>query len=999
MEAGYSVLVENIAETIDAVLGPVLGRNTIKKGKTFYIKLGDKEVEFSPDFRLFLHTKLSNPHYPPEIQAEATLINFTVTESGLEDQLLALVVKKERPDLEEQKAELIRQQNGFKIKLKELEDNLLYKLANAEGDILDDIVLIENLEKTKQIATEINEKVAIAKETEIMINEARENYRSNASRGSLLFFILNDLFKINTYYYYSLNSFVSVFERAISMAGKPIEEDDDRAGVEGADWNESVLSKSVNPFKKFRMSVKQMKMQLDAQIAFETREIDSVELAARLEELMDSVTFNIFNYVRRGLFEAHKLIVVTQLTMKVLLKMGLLVPAELDFLLTGPKSLTPPKLPTDLAWLPESSWAMLQCLQEFSVFQGICGQMETEWKRWKQWANEPQPENEPPPGQLEDLTDLQRMLLLRVLRPDRLTSALSKWVAASMGTKYVEQEPFRVLSTYKESSAASPLFFVLFPGADVVKELQPLCERYNFTQENGRFVNISMGQGQEKGAEDALDRFTESGGWVFLQNIHLMQSWLGTLERKLEIAAEKGHATFRCFLSAEPPPIPSMKVVPESIMQSSIKIANEPPQNMKANLRRAWANFGQATLERSDKPKEFRTVLFALCFFHSVMLGRRKFGSQGWSRNYSFNTGDLTICADVLFNYLRDNTSVPWDDLKYIFGEIMYGGHITDGWDRRTNSSYLQVIIKAELFARCELAPGFQAITGETYEDFRVYIEDKLPAESPVLFGLHPNAEIAFLTAQTDTLVRTIQDLQGAASGAGEGKGGQLKSMLDDFQDRLPPNFHMIDIAMRIGENKTPFLVVLLQECERMNGLLSEIRTSLSELKLGLEGALNISDAMEALSTALQMNRVPGTWEKVAYASLKPLGDWFSNLLERCAQLSSWALDLRTPKSLWLSGLFNPMAFVTAVMQVTARAKQFPLDQVTTITDVTKFLAVDEIEAPPEDGAYIHGFFLQGARWGSEEGKLLDQLLKELFPPMPVVHLRSIRVNEVAAEG
>jgi dynein heavy chain len=112
IEAGHSVLIENMAESIDAVLGPVITRSTFKKGRSMYVKLGDKEVEYHKNFRLYLHTKLSNPHYPPEVQAETTLINFTVTEGGLEDQLLALVVNKERPDLEETKTQLIIQVGG-----------------------------------------------------------------------------------------------------------------------------------------------------------------------------------------------------------------------------------------------------------------------------------------------------------------------------------------------------------------------------------------------------------------------------------------------------------------------------------------------------------------------------------------------------------------------------------------------------------------------------------------------------------------------------------------------------------------------------------------------------------------------------------------------------------------------------------------------------------------------------------------------------------------------
>ena len=135
------------------------------------VKLGDKEVEYNDKFKLILHTKLANPHYPPEVQAECTLINFMVTEDGLEDQLLAKVVTKERPDLEEEKTVLIQQQNEFTVKLKQLEDDLLRKLAEAQGDITEDVELIESLEDAKRTSTEIQEKVVIAKETEIVINQ------------------------------------------------------------------------------------------------------------------------------------------------------------------------------------------------------------------------------------------------------------------------------------------------------------------------------------------------------------------------------------------------------------------------------------------------------------------------------------------------------------------------------------------------------------------------------------------------------------------------------------------------------------------------------------------------------------------------------------------------------------------------------------------------------------------------------------------------------------
>ena len=170
-------------------------------------------VTDEPLFRLYLQTKLPNPHYIPELQAQTTLVNFTVTERGLEDQLLAVVVNKERPDLEEQRAELVEQQNQFTIKLKQLEDDLLHRLATAEGDILGDEELIISLEVTKATVIEISEKVGVAKATSLKINQARETYRPVAARGSLIYFLVDTLNVIDHMYQFSLAAFNFIYSK------------------------------------------------------------------------------------------------------------------------------------------------------------------------------------------------------------------------------------------------------------------------------------------------------------------------------------------------------------------------------------------------------------------------------------------------------------------------------------------------------------------------------------------------------------------------------------------------------------------------------------------------------------------------------------------------------------------------------------------------------------------------------------------------------------------
>lgn len=108
-----------------------------------------------------------------------------------------------------------------------------------------------------------------------------------------------------------------------------------------------------------------------------------------------------------------------------------------------------------------------------------------------------------------------------------------------------------------------------------------------------------------------------------------------------------------------------MEIIPEAILQNSLKVANEAPTDLKSNIRRAFSKFDEEQFERSKQHKhvEYKALLFGLCMFHSLILGRIKFGSQGWSKVYNFNDGDLRICGDVLHNYLTKYEKVPYADL------------------------------------------------------------------------------------------------------------------------------------------------------------------------------------------------------------------------------------------------------------------------------------------------------------------------------------------------
>merc|ERR1719424_2153074 len=183
IQMGGMLMLEAIGSEIDAILEPVLSRAVIKRGRTAaIIRIGGEEVDYDAAFQLYLQSKLPNPHYRPEIAAQCTIINFIVTPEGLEDQILAMVVNVEKPELEQQKQELVRRQNDFKVTLLQLEDDLLSQLSAADpSTILDNMPLIEGLEKTKQTSAEISLQVKIALKTEMEINTSRELYREVAA--------------------------------------------------------------------------------------------------------------------------------------------------------------------------------------------------------------------------------------------------------------------------------------------------------------------------------------------------------------------------------------------------------------------------------------------------------------------------------------------------------------------------------------------------------------------------------------------------------------------------------------------------------------------------------------------------------------------------------------------------------------------------------------------------------------------------------------------------
>ena len=961
---GDVVIIENLGESIDATMEPVLSRAIYKKGRTLQLKLGGEEIEYDPRFKLFLITKLSNPHYKPEIAAQCTLVNFIATESGLEDQLLERVVKAEKPKLEEEKQALQKAFNDYKIQLLKLEDELLERLANAPDDILSDVPLIEKLEATKATAAEIALAVEKAKETEILINQSREVFRPVASEAAMLYFLLTQLYAIDHMYQYSLDAFVQFFNKAIADAPWPSNEKD---------------------------------------------------VAARIESLVATLRLTIYKWVSRGLFERHKVILLAQLTFRLMSRGSLkeeLDPKLFSFLLRGPKNMSEEN-PVD--WLPNASWFSVQALGTLDEFAKLPADLVEAAPRFKEWYNHVTPESEKLPLDWAglDKTPFLKLLVLRSLRADRMTVAITKFVRNTLpaGADYVDcdstMNSYGVLkSAHADSTPETPIYFILSPGADVVADVDKLAAE-NGKEKGVSYHNVSMGQGQDVIAMNYLDVAHRQGHWVILNNVHLMPRWLVQLEEQLDVYNQEGnHPTFRVFLSSDP-----SKSIPIGILSRSIKLTNEPPAGLRANLKRAWCSFSEAFINECES--KTKAILFGLCYFHSVMMERKKFGPKGFNMMYPFSLGDLRDSAVCLNNYMESSgggSKIPWEDLQYIFGQIVYGGHIVNDFDRLLCVTYLKYFMRDELldegmelfpFSEDDRKVTFQTISPSNHKGYLEHVDVNLTTDTPIAFGLHPNAEIGFRTTQSENLFKVLAELQPRESGGEEGTSPQhiAENALNDIQDRFGEKGFDVAEINEMLEEKGPFQNVFLQECDAVNRLLVEMSRSLKELNLGFAGELTMSDKMEDLQTALFLERVPARWSSLAWPSLRSLGAWLHDLSARIAQLEMWVEDpMSIPKVTWISGLVNPQSFLTAIKQMTAQRSGAELDKLIIMTDVTK-RNIDDCDSPSRDGAYIHGLSLQGARWDVGATLVEKSRPKEMFCRMPVINCKSVSIDKQSDSG
>ncbi|KAM8863638.1 dynein axonemal heavy chain 12 [Spinachia spinachia] len=936
IQFGTPLLLENVGEELDPSLEPLLVKQTFKQGGVDCIRLGESVIEYSRDFRFYITTKLRNPHYLPELATKVSLLNFMITPEGLEDQLLGTVVAKERPELEEERNALILQSAANKRQLKEIEDKILETLQSSGGNILEDESAIQILDSAKIMSNEISKKQQIAEKTEIQIAESREGYRAIAKHASILFFSIADLTNIDPMYQYSLSWFVNLYVNSIQ------------------DSNKSKI------------------------------------LERRLRYLMDHFTYNLYCNVCRSLFERDKLLFSFLLCCNLLLAKEEIEYCDFMFFLTGGVGLQNTVANPDPGWLQDKSWDETCRASELPGLKGIKEAFIKSPEGFKSIYDSKEPSNTPLPAPwCEQLNDLQKMIIVRCLRPDKIVPAVTKFVTGKLGKKFVQPPPFDLTKSYLDSNSTVPLVFVLSPGADPMASLLKFASDKNMG--GAKFQSISLGQGQGPIAAKMISSAMQDGTWVCLQNCHLAVSWMSNLEKTCEdFSPATCHPDFRLWLTSYPSP-----KFPVTILQNGVKMTNEPPTGLRLNLLQSYltdpvsdVNFFNSC---PDKELIWEKLLYGLCFFHALVQERKKFGPLGWNIPYGFNESDLRISIRQLQLFVTEYNEVPFEAITYLTGECNYGGRVTDDWDRRLLMTILADFYNHDIIEkpRFPFSPSgeYFAPPKSIYDDYVVFIKELPLSQHPEVFGMHENVDISKDLQQTKLLFDSLLLTQGggAKGGAGSGSDNALFDIANGILNELPANFDteaaLLKFPVLYEESMN---TVLVQEMERYNTLCSTIRVSLQNLLKALRGLVVMDAELEAVAGGLMVGKVPEKWAKCSYPSLKPLGSYITDFLSRLKFLKDWC-DSSKPSVFWLSGFFFTQAFLTGAMQNYARKYHVPIDLLGFNFQV---LTYDASDTPPEDGVYVNGLFLDGARWDKGSGVLAEQHPKVLFDVVPIIWIK-----------
>ena len=612
------------------------------------------------------------------------------------------------------------------------------------------------------------------------------------------------------------------------------------------------------------------------------------------------------------------------------------------------------------------------------------------------------------------------------MREDRtIICATQHFIPTVLDDKdFLNPYPEEIKDIYNITNATTPILFLLSAGADPSTNIENLAKK-----KNKHIDSISMGEGVLEIAVSIVENCRQSGDWVYFQNCHLGLDFMSKLDIMLKNTELEWNPEMRIWLSCEP-----RDEFPIGLLHQSLKVTNEPPKGIKAGMLKTYSSVVSAEKLDIFEYKEWKNLVFALSFIHSLVIERRKYGALGFCVPYDFNNSDLE--ASILFvekQFQRESDlpdkkppseMINFKTLTNVVSNILYGGRIFDLKDESLFKTIVSSYLEDPTFKQPNYSfyptpkdkvdpknKGAEYKIPDNLKEISDYIAwiSKFPTvDPPQVFGLHGSADMTFRLKEFGELLATITQAlpKDGAGGGGVSKEEEVRPKVEAMLESFPPFFNEKEYRDTINKYsfcnigtglEVPLNNVLLQEIKDIQVILELVKKSLKDIKEAIAGTLLMTETITECIDALYLIKPPSIWMFDANGSeiswLSPnASSWFEGLKIRAERLREWlscSNDVRPP--FFLPGLLKPQGFLAAFRQEffklkkksPGNAKEFEklaLDQI----DLS--YAPDRLETDPTklsrqakakdrmENILVYGLYIEGAIWGggSKEGYLDD---------------------------
>jgi dynein heavy chain len=290
------------------------------------------------------------------------------------------------------------------------------------------------------------------------------------------------------------------------------------------------------------------------------------------------------------------------------------------------------------------------------------------------------------------------------------------------------------------------------------------------------------------------------------------------------------------------------------------------------------------------------------------------------------------------------------------------------------------------------VCPPYPSKDAATHESHLEHIRSLPLVTPPGVFGFHENANLTKENGETYKMMEELLLTVGqGGSGGGSGPEEVVGAIAEDVLNRVPKPWVIEKVQEKYPTMYEESMnTVLVQELTRFNGLISCILSSLKDIQKAVKGLLLMSSALEEAFYDMFNGKTPAMWIKNSYPSLKPLGAYVNDLVERLKFFQLW-VDTSMPVNYWFSGIYFTQAFTTGASQNFARKYRIPID---TLSFDFLYPKEQDPKERPDDGVFTYGVFFEACKWDWDAWEIAESPPKVLYVPAPLIHLVPCKKTE-----